>query len=253
MTEFLLFNLYGPMASWGDIAVGEQRPSHGHPSKSAILGLLAAALGIRRDEEDLHNELQSSLAFAVRVNHVGDLLRDYHTTQTPSQKKGKSFRTRKDEIDADSLNAILSQRDYRTNASYTIVLWLTDHASSWVLLDLKNALLAPKFTLYLGRKSCPTALPLKPEIVRSDDLYHALEQVDGNCEYLNELPVAKNWSVYWEGIEYSETGFPQQALHWESSRRDAIASRKRWQFSERKEYYVNLPLTGGREQCTSAE
>ena len=52
MREFLIFRLYGMMASWGDIAVGELRPTFDHPSRSAIVGLLAAALGIRRDEEE---------------------------------------------------------------------------------------------------------------------------------------------------------------------------------------------------------
>ena len=52
MREYLMFRLYGPMASWGDIAVGEYRPSFAHPSKSAVMGMLAAAVGLRREEED---------------------------------------------------------------------------------------------------------------------------------------------------------------------------------------------------------
>ena len=51
MADFLVFQLYGALASWGDIAVGEYRPSQGHPSKSAITGLLAAALGIEREDD----------------------------------------------------------------------------------------------------------------------------------------------------------------------------------------------------------
>jgi CRISPR system Cascade subunit CasD len=38
MRDYLLFRLYGPLAAWGDIAVGEYRPSFAHPSKSAIIG-----------------------------------------------------------------------------------------------------------------------------------------------------------------------------------------------------------------------
>ena len=48
--DYLVFRLYGPMCSWGDIAVGEVRPSTVHPSKSAILGLIAAALGVKRPD-----------------------------------------------------------------------------------------------------------------------------------------------------------------------------------------------------------
>ena len=57
MHEYLLFRLYGSMASWGDIAVGEFRPTFDHPSKSAVMGLIAAAMGIRRDEEERQREL----------------------------------------------------------------------------------------------------------------------------------------------------------------------------------------------------
>ena len=39
------------MASWGEIAVGENRHTASYPSKSAIIGLLGAALGIKRDDE----------------------------------------------------------------------------------------------------------------------------------------------------------------------------------------------------------
>ena len=42
--DYLLFRLYGPMASWGEIAVGETRHSAAYPGKSAIIGLLAAAM-----------------------------------------------------------------------------------------------------------------------------------------------------------------------------------------------------------------
>ncbi len=244
MKEFLVFDLYGPMSAWGDIAVGEQRPSFGQPTKSAILGLLAAAMGIRRNDDMEHNQLQMELGFAVRVNHGGVLLRDYHTTQVPSQKKGKIFYCRYDETNEDSLNTILSQRDYRTDASYTIALWLREDQSTWTLKDFKQALLKPVFTLYLGRKSCPLALPLKPQIIDSDNLYQALLQVDSHNNFLMYLPKSETVSIYYEGFSLAEAGIPKQALHWQSSRRDAIASRKRWQFKERQEHYASIPLRG---------
>ncbi|WP_295540003.1 CRISPR-associated protein Cas5, partial [Thiolapillus sp.] len=51
MDDYLVFQLYAPLASWGGQAVGQERPSDDHPGRSALLGLLAAALGIRREEE----------------------------------------------------------------------------------------------------------------------------------------------------------------------------------------------------------
>src|SRR6266699_2816470 len=80
--EYLVFRLYGPMCSWGDIAVGEVRPSTMHPSKSAILGLVAAALGLKRPDtvrdenerttlEVAHSTLAHGYGFAVRVDAPG--------------------------------------------------------------------------------------------------------------------------------------------------------------------------------------
>ncbi len=54
------------MASWGQAAVGGDRPTGVAPSRSALLGLLGAALGIKRDEEERLRALQNSVLFAVK-------------------------------------------------------------------------------------------------------------------------------------------------------------------------------------------
>ena len=51
MNAYLVFRLYGPLASWGMPAVGGDRPTAAQPTRSALLGLLAAGLGIKRDKE----------------------------------------------------------------------------------------------------------------------------------------------------------------------------------------------------------
>jgi len=242
------------MAAWGGIAVGEQRNSDTHPGHSAILGLLAAALGLKRSEEKKHNALQASTGFAVKVNHRGDLLRDFHTSQVPSQKKGKVYRTRKDEVMHEKLNTILSQRDYRTNASYTVSLWLKGNEEGWTLKEFKLALLKPVFTLYLGRKSCPLGLPLNPQILQVDNLYQSFLQMENrHRDYLGELISPDTEEIYWQGIPFSETGFPQSAFRMQTSRRDVVVSRKRWQFKEREEHYISIPITGETDSCILVE
>ena len=70
MGDYLLFRLYGPMASWGDIAVGEVRPSQTHPGRSAALGLVAAALGVERDREEALGAIERGYGFAVRIDRA---------------------------------------------------------------------------------------------------------------------------------------------------------------------------------------
>ncbi len=237
MKQFLLFQLYGPMASWGDVAVGEQRPSAGHPSKSAILGLLAAAKGIRRDEESLHREMAAGYGFGVRVDAPGELLRDYHTSQVPPAKGKVKFFTRRDELRNTELNTILSSRDYRTDGRYTVAVWMQDSTAPFTLEALANALQMPRLALYLGRKSCPLAVPLWPQVLETDNLKSAFAATEfPENEMLSNIKLSTSISYYWEALKDDAAGMSASMVY---PRRDQPLSRKRWQFAERDEYYYS--------------
>jgi len=239
MSGFLLFRLYGPMTSWGDIAVGEFRPSFSHPSKSAVLGLIAAALGIRRDEEAKHQGLSSNYGFGVRVESPGVPIRDYHTVQVPSSGSGRNKRTyatRKDELGVPKhdLATILSSRDYYCDALYTVALWVVRGKSDPTLSEINAALTNPVFTLYLGRKSCPIALPLEPQVVETANLREAFKIARfSDARFLEDLKPSESVEVYWEGEE--DSGYT--AVH-TIERRDSPLSRRRWQFAVRSEDYA---------------
>lgn len=196
MNEYLLFRLYGPMASWGDTAVGEYRPSYKHPSRTAVLGLVAAALGIGRDEEDRLLGLDRDYRMAVRVERGGELLRDYHTTQVPPQQRGIRHRSRRDELAADKLNTILSQRDYRTDAANSIALQPVCAEPRHGLLQMAQALRRPRFPLYLGRKSCPPALPLDAKVLHAQGLGDAFAQYPSCLEQLTVLLSGAGHTAY---------------------------------------------------------
>ena len=72
----LLLRLAGPMQSWGIDSKVDVRSASAHPSKSGVIGMIAAAMG--RSREDPLDDLRS-LRFGVRVDQPGTLLRDYHT------------------------------------------------------------------------------------------------------------------------------------------------------------------------------
>jgi len=244
MKEYLIFRLYGMMASWGDIAVGEYRPTYDRPSKSAVLGIIAAALGIRRDEEERLRELAIRYHLALRVDTPGVLLRDYHTTQVPSSGKGRNkvtFATRKAELSGSKtdLNTILSSRDYRCDAHYTVCLWNNSASPPYPLSTIRDHLEKPVFNLYLGRKSCPAALPLHPRIVQANTLSDAFSSVpfEGN-PFTTLLESNNGVQVFWEGEENS--GF--ESIH-AVQRRDDPMSKKRWQFGNRTEYYAMINKT----------
>ena len=245
MPDFLIFQLYGALASWGDIAVGEYRPSQGQPSKSAVTGLLAAALGIDREDDSTHIKLSQHYAVAICVRAGGELLRDYHTTQVPGGNS--EYFTRRQELLSDKLklNTILSQRDYRTDAFYQIAIWLVDNDAPHSLEGLNDALQRPKFSLYLGRKSCPAGLPIFPRIVSGATLKQAFDEYPLNMAkpWLKWLETPGLISYFWEqgGLKTEELGMESSMAY---PRRDQVLSRKRWQFSNRNEYYDAETVSG---------
>ena len=175
--NFLVFQLLAPLAAWGDVAVGQVRGSRDEPGASALIGLLAAALGVRRDDEPTQAELRDGYAFAVGTVDAGSLLRDYHTAQVPSRSdlKGRPHRTRRDElaVPKHELNTILSTRDYRQGGEWIVAVQALERAPH-DLAALALALREPRFVLYLGRKSCPPAAPLAPRVVDAESAHAAI-------------------------------------------------------------------------------
>lgn len=250
MREFLIFRLYGMMASWGDITVGEFRPTYDLPSKSAVMGLIAAAMGIRRDEEERQRELAAGYLTAVRIDRPGILMRDYHTIQVPPAGKGDvkyHFATRKDELamPKDELNTILSSRDYRCDAVYTICLWGRTASPPYPVAAIKTHLENPVFVLYLGRKSCPLALPVHAQIVKAENLAEGLGAVRfPDDPFIAHLLRLTGIRIFWEGDE--KTGFEREHT---MTRRDDPTSRKRWQFGNREEHSVIIKTPVGADRC----
>ncbi len=250
--DTLIFQLQGPLSSWGETAVGEYRPTAGYPSKSAVLGLLGAALGIERDDEAGLAALSASVRLAIGVLDEGRLLRDYHTAQVPSRSdlKKRPSATRRDElaVPKHDLNTILSTRDYRQGAAALVAVQALDGAAH-TLAQLAEALRRPKFVLYLGRKSCPLALPAYPCIVDADHVHAAF------ASYQQAL--AARWSasgqakaapatqtlkkIVW-GDDFGADGDAWIGLPRELSvtSKDDVIARRGWQFGDRRVHIALL-------------
>lgn len=180
--HWLLFDLHAPLASFGSTAPGTIRNTDNMPSRSVLLGLCAAALGIRRSDADAHARLDKTLMFASRSfsDPRSPLLRDYHTAQAPKESalKRHPCHTRRDEVAAAgrAASTVLSDRYYLQDLHCTIGAVLTADADVDGNLEaLSHALRLPRFVLYVGRKSCPLQWPLQPRIVEAEDWLAALE------------------------------------------------------------------------------
>ena len=139
----LLLRLAAPLQAWGSDSKFETRKTDREPTKSGVIGLLAAALGLRRDDTEGLARL-NGLRFAVRADQEGSLLVDFHTAnREEDRKKGKA--------------PYVTYRHYLQDAVFLVGLESEDTA---LLQELETALKHPVYPLYLGRRSCPPTLPL---------------------------------------------------------------------------------------------
>lgn len=237
MASYLIMQLYGPLASWGEQAVGGARCSAAHPSKSAVLGLCAAAQGTRREDEAAHAVLAQRLKFGVKVITPGALITDYHTVRVPpGSKKSKHLYTRRDELREPKLGTLLSSREYRQDALALAALWQADGGSEMVGA-IAAALVTPVFHLYLGRKSCPLSAPLNPLIIQTPSLVMAFDAYPeprvAEGQTLSERLSERRTTLYWEPCD--SNGMADQPHDVSVVRYDQPLSRTRWQFTSREE------------------
>ncbi len=163
----LLMRLAGPMQSWGTRSRFDERDTDNEPSKSGVLGLVCAALGVDRDDW-VGLEPLTHLAMGVRVDEPGVLRMDYHTAQDViAADSSKTHRT------------TVSRRYYLSDAVFVVGLSGADRG---LLERIHTALKNPHWPLSLGRKAfvpSQTVFLEPPEIVYDGVLApHGLRDAD---------------------------------------------------------------------------
>ena len=178
-TACLALRLAGPLQSWGITSQHNRRETGSQPSKSGVLGLLAAAQGRRRGEsiEDL-----LALRLGVRVDQPGSLLRDYHTVSTldgsPLLSAAVNAKgVQKPSSGKNKKTTQVTRRYYLQDAVFVVIL----EGPEMLIHDLAEAVQRPAYFLSLGRRSC---VPEGNLLIASeggfthrqplDDLLHAL-------------------------------------------------------------------------------
>jgi CRISPR system Cascade subunit CasD len=145
MSYTLLMRFAAPMQSWGTKSRFDERDTELEPSKSGVIGLLCAALGVDREEEKPVLDL-AALPMGVRVDREGVLRRDYHTAQTIIRADGKGIQ-----------DTAVSQRYYLADAIFLVGLQSHDNA---LLGKIQAALKNPYWPLSLGRRSFVPSQPV---------------------------------------------------------------------------------------------
>lgn len=162
----ILLRFSGPLQSWGTSSHFESRHTDLYPSKSAVIGMIAAAFGYRRSEDDKIGRL-NRLHFAVRADQEGTITEDYQTAH--------KYKYNPDPV---------VERTYVTHRYYledAVFLVAIGHEDDQWMTEIEEALRHPYFQLYMGRRSCPVAADCVFDVV-SQDVISALKKAAWQAE-----------------------------------------------------------------------
>ncbi len=156
----------GALQSWGDHAKWETRDSGDFPSKSGVVGLLACAMGLERSAPEIV-ALSDSVQIAVRADRPGTRMLDFHTVQgRPRLYTAAGART-------PDKSTIVSSRWYLQDASFLVLIETDEPWRERICQALK----APQWPIYLGRKSCVPSRPVLDKVTTEyENLLDALRR-----------------------------------------------------------------------------
>ncbi len=148
----LFLRLEGPMQAWGDNqSKFVIRRSAEAPTKSGVIGLLCAAMGLTRERAETEwLDRLVSMEFGVRIDMPGVRWWDYHTVGARMQMQIAEG------VGKTKPGALLTRREYLCDASFLVAL----RGDSEIVEILAKALKSPIWTPYLGRKCCPPSRPI---------------------------------------------------------------------------------------------
>lgn len=144
----LIIKLAAPLQSYGNEATFNRRTSYRYPSKSAVLGMIAAALGYRRNNTKKITAL-NQLQMAVRIDQPGETLTDFQIIEYDRKKQKRS----------------LSYRDYLQDAVFVVAI----SGENNQIDQIDDALHHPIFQLFLGRRANVPAGPLITKLFDNQD------------------------------------------------------------------------------------
>lgn len=153
--KILTIKLNAPLQSYGNEATFSRRTTGEYPSKSAVIGMIAAALGYHRNDQRI--EALNHLNYAVRIDQPGSILTDYQTVEwKPNTRK-------------------VTYRDYLQDAVFVAALGSSDDQ---LIEKIQVALKHPHFQLFLGRRSNAPAGVLQLHTTQAPNPISVLENLE---------------------------------------------------------------------------
>lgn len=153
----LLLHLSAPLQAYGTGSrFASIRDTATHPTRSALIGMIAASLGIPRTRPELLKTLRP-LRFTIRVDRPGVIQRDFHTVGGGHDDNSHTIVTADGKPRALSKATLVTERYYLADAAFTIAVTTPDPR---LLRTCAEALTTPHWPTHLGRRACPPDTPV---------------------------------------------------------------------------------------------
>ena len=196
--KHLLLYLDAPMQAWGHSSRFNRRTSASWPVKSGIVGMLCAALGIERDDEEGIARLAALSMTVYTLKNEGRRLMDYHTVGGGYDSKTElQFMSNK--AGGGTPATVLTDREYLLDCKFGVVL----SGDPEVIAQCAAALQNPKWGVWFGRKSClPAARIYEGSFDSFDAAEIRLREIAGeNGWQTNRLRVVREVESFADGTD----------------------------------------------------
>lgn len=180
MRQHLLLVLEGPLLAFGAEAVDARGVVGDFPTTSMLTGLLANALGWRREEHEQHTRLQARLVFAARIDREGTRLTDFQTAQLGKDDRGWTTRGSPEGRSGGAgtyASPHIRRRDFDADKRVVVALRLDPADEPPTIADIAAALENPARPLFLGRKPFLPSCPILAGVVEAEGPVAALAGV----------------------------------------------------------------------------
>ena len=167
--KYLALYLRAPLQSWGASSKFGDRGTLDAPTRSGLLGLLAAACGIDKNDEARDREWlarAAKLSLSVLAFRRCDRMADYHTVGA-RYDKDDPWQKRMIPVTSDGKprGTDLTHRDYLTDSVFGAVL----SGDDGLVAEMAEGLANPVWGVWLGRKNCIPTEPILAGVFDSDD------------------------------------------------------------------------------------
>lgn len=152
--KLMLLYLDAPLQAWGRRSRHDFRDTFQCPTRSGVIGLLCAALGMKRDDRKGLGDLGNLVMHVYVLNPGEERLVDYHTVGGGYDKRDereRDFISRTAEGKVGS--TVVTRREYLVGARFAVVL----AGGAGLIERCAKAIQNPRWGIWLGRKSCPAA------------------------------------------------------------------------------------------------